>query len=362
MVLLPIDPIPPDPGAAEPAAGAGSAWERPAGALGRAAAAPFAVLGSDGAFLVVWEHHGEGEPDVMVCRREPGPRGEWGEPLRLDTDPPGSARSLEPRLAVGPRGRVIAAWQDARGGRTHIRANRSTDGGVTWLAADVAVSAESPGPATLPSVAFDSAGAAWVAWEDGRDGARDIRLARSPDGGTTWEPDLRVDSDPPGTAASWHPQIVALPDTTLLVVWWDERDGLADLYVRRPVPGHGGPAPPEVRLDPGGAGATRSHGAHPARHGPEVSIRWQEGDGPESPWLTRTSSDSGRSWGPVRPGPPVPAHGLDPLPVVTAGGDTLIVRCVEGPDGPELAARWQPASGRPEGSGVSGRGSDRPGE
>jgi hypothetical protein len=205
---------------------------------------------------------------------------------------------------------VLVAWQDGRGGTDHIRVNRSTNGGRTFAVADVAPdalarSSTPSGPATMPALAVDVDGRAYVAWEDRRSGERDIYLACSPDGGVTWQPPSRVDSDPPGRGISYHPQIVAFSRGRVLVCWWDERDGLADVYVRRSTDGGASWTGPEIRLDPGPPARTPSHEVRVETRRRSVTLLWVEGrdpppSGPLRTLASRTSTDRGRTWGAVR--------------------------------------------------------------
>jgi len=271
-------------------------FERPPGA-DAAAAAPELAVAPDGSALLAWESRLHGEPDVLFSRRDPGAGGRWLDPpVRLDGDAPGAARSLEPRLATGPAGRVYAVWQDGRWGRDAVVFVRSTDGGRRWSEA-TRLGAARDAASSMASLAV-AAEDVWVAWEDLRDGDRDIRVARSRDGGVTWSEDERVEADEPGRAASYHPQLVAWEDGGLLVVWWDERDGLADLYVRRR--DAAGAWAPEIRLDPGEPGATPSRDARVAADGDRVLIAWREGgDGPPARLVVRESRDRGATWAPL---------------------------------------------------------------
>jgi hypothetical protein len=295
--LLPLLAAPLEGGAASPSP------EDPAGKDHGSAAAPFGILGGGGAFLLAWESRsGAGaEPDIFFNRREPGERGAWlDEPRRLDTDEPGAARSLEPRLAAGPGELVFAVWQDPRTGKDDIRFNRSTDGGFTWLREDVRVNTGRAGEAaaSMPAIAADGRGRVYVAWEDRRDGYRDIRFNRSTDAGLTWWPeDRRLDSDGAGSGISYHPQIVAWEDGTVLVCWWDERDGLAELYVRRSTDAGETWPEAEVRLDPGKAGEAASHGARLAVAGDDAAVVWEEIRGTQkAAILLSVSRDRGASW------------------------------------------------------------------
>ena len=304
------------------------------------ASAPACVLTEDGAFLVAWESRDDGERDVLVRRRDPADG--WSAPsLRLDTDAPGAARSLEIRLAVGEPGHVHCAWQDSRHGKDDVFLNRSTDGGRTWLAEDVRVGTTSPGSSTSSMIALaaDREGRAYLAWEDRRDGDRDVYFTRSTDAGVTWEAERRLDSDPPGAAISYHPQLACWDDGTVVAIWWDERSGLADLYVRRSTDGGVTWGPPETRLDPGEPGAAASRDAKLAVSGDRIVVAWEdEVENREKDVHVRVSVDRGGSWGPdvvfaervgYRPGGAspeldVPNRLEDPRPAIDASGRVVV--------------------------------------
>jgi hypothetical protein len=306
----------------------GPAEEDPArGGSGRPSA-PVLLRARDGGYLAAWESvEAGGRHDVLFSRRSPGERGEWSAPpVRLDTDAPGAARSLEPRLARGTAGLVVAAWQDARSGCDDVHVNRSTDGGRTWLARDVRVESDLPGAAasSMISLASDGALGFYLAWEDQRSGDRDIYFTRSLDGGATWETDRRVDSDDRG-GASFHPQIACWPDGALAVVWWDERDGLGDVYVRRSTDAGASWDGAETRLDEGEVGACASHDVRLAVEEDSLFVRWREGLGEVTVDVERVSADRGGTFAP----PSRPARAMLPAGAVReadGGVATLDVR------------------------------------
>src|SRR2546425_948717 len=61
----------------------------------------------------------------------------------------------------------------------------------------------------------------YVTWFDGRDGAYDIYVQASHDGGATWmEAPVRVDEDTPGSAYSASPRL-AVDGQRVAIVWED---------------------------------------------------------------------------------------------------------------------------------------------
>ena len=302
-----------------PYCGPDTPFEQPTrGILGEAAAP---VLASDGkGVFVVWEHRVLGEPDILFTRREAREGGAWDEtPRRLDTDPPGAARSLEPRIATGVPGTLHVVWQDGRDGSDGIRTNRSTDGGRQWLEADVLLDDAPAGASisSMPGIAADRAGWVGVVWESQRDGERDIRFRRSVDRGESWEPARRLDSDAAGSGVSYHPQIVAWEGGDVAVVWWDERDGRADVYLRRSRDGGATWPEAERRLDPGAPGEETSRDVRLAVDGDRLALTWEEGTkGAGGRIVARQSTDRGATWGELR----TLGYGDDPSPLVGAGG------------------------------------------
>jgi hypothetical protein len=135
-----------------------------------------------------------------------------------------------PALTIGSGTNIFAAWRDNRNGNTDIYLNRSTDGGNTWQASDTRIDTDTAGAAGsfAPSIAADTAGHVYVAWEDNRNMAHtDIYLRRSNDAGVTWSAaDQRVETDP-FPHDSHTPVALAVSATTAAVVWLDDRYGLA---------------------------------------------------------------------------------------------------------------------------------------
>src|SRR5262245_33277324 len=105
---------------------------------------------------------------------------------------------------------------------------RSTDGGATWGGPTRLT--EAPGPSARPSIAMAGKGL-HVVWFDGRDGNLEVYYKHSPNAGATWGPDVRLTDAP---ADSMHPTVAATGNATH-VVWFDQRDGDAEIYYKQTV-------------------------------------------------------------------------------------------------------------------------------
>jgi len=141
---------------------------------------------------VVGEQGKGKDGDVMAWRSLDGGKS-WSEPVRVN-DVPGSAREGLHAMAFGGRDTLFAAWLDLREKGTRIYGATSTDGGASWSANHLVY--ESPSGTVCqcchPSVAVDGSGVVLVMFRNALEGSRDMYLARSANGGKTFEPAQKV--------------------------------------------------------------------------------------------------------------------------------------------------------------------------
>ncbi len=275
--------------------GKGSALARVEEVGGPVASAPAIAVASDGSTLLAWEESAGGERWIAFRRRSPGSEGRWSEgSVRLDGAPAGS-QALEPRLAIAGE-RAFLAWQDDRLGAQTVFVRRSTDLGRSWPFLEERLDPEAAESETSSMASLGARGDRLVAvWEARGTGERVIRARMSAGAGATWNAGVaRLDS--PG-GASYHPQAAAFDDGSVLVVWWDEADGLSDLMARTSANG-GAAWDAPIRLDPGEPGGAASRDASLASHGRFAAVAWEdESGGLERETLVRLSPDAGRTWG-----------------------------------------------------------------
>ncbi len=142
----------------------------------------------------------------------------------------------DPDVVVGPEGNVYVVWEEWRHVEGSVYLARSTDGGISFEA-DLRVD---PGDSVaayrsdlvrFPCVAVDGAGivyAAWVSWSGSETGS--VYCARSVDQGVSFEAPVLV-SDSDVNDRAW-PRIAGDPRGGVYLVWGDFRNSedIIDLY------------------------------------------------------------------------------------------------------------------------------------
>ena len=132
-----------------------------------------------------------------------------------------------PALAVGGDGQPIVAWITGSHGSNTVLVARPGDETPPARVSPSGTSVDSLHQA--PGLAIGPGGEVYVTWSaskpkpEGVLFASDLYLARSLDGGRTFEPPLRVNDDRPISHA--FEDLAVTPDGTVLVGWIDSRDG-----------------------------------------------------------------------------------------------------------------------------------------
>jgi hypothetical protein len=166
-------------------------------------------------------------------------------------------------------GRVYVVWRDERQGPSDVWFNVSKDGGLTWAVAPIRVK---QGRGNATGVHMTCSGSrVYVVWEDDRDGEtgyENIYMNFTADEGATWEQDdIAIDNDPDGFAISLGPR-VALWNGRVHVVWYDQVEGAPDVYMATSANGGKRFGPP-VRV----SGSQEDDGAGAAWSGnPEIAL------------------------------------------------------------------------------------------
>jgi hypothetical protein len=154
----------------------------PGGWSSREGNPPVAVVAADGTLAVAWagaaglfpaSGYGGITEDIWLARLDA--QG-WSAPRRVNDDA-GLAPQLRPALAGGPGGVLFMAWQDQREGRRDIYfAEIAADGRVR---ANRRINDDTgDGEQGSPALAADAQGNVTIVWEDWRSGAPEVYTAR----------------------------------------------------------------------------------------------------------------------------------------------------------------------------------------
>ena len=130
---------------------------------------------------------GDGHDGDLVAWRSTTGGVRWEFPARV-SDYPGSAREGLHAMAAGPKGEIACAWLDVRSGKSEVFCALSADEGKTF-SADRLVYRSPEGSVCeccAPSIAIDAHGALHVMFRNELDGARDLYVTDSSDGGKTF--------------------------------------------------------------------------------------------------------------------------------------------------------------------------------
>ena len=138
----------------------------------------------------------------------------------------GVGAAFLPTLAVGDDVTIYVAWTDERPGFNYkqVYFSKSTDGGLTFTP-DVLVNDTAGGiknhPHRNPSMAVDSAGVIYIAYDDGRNGPGnyDIYFSKSTDGGFTFPNDVLVNDTIGDILNDTRPALALSKDSDIYISW-----------------------------------------------------------------------------------------------------------------------------------------------
>ena len=203
-------------------------------------------------------------------------------------------------LYAAPAGALYAAWLAADGDKSGTYVARSTDGGRTW-AAPARVSAGESCPCCRTALASGGGDTVYVAWRQvfpvDSGTVRDVVVARSADGGTTWQEPVRVHADDWVFDGCPHagPSLQVDGAGRVHVAWWTGKPGAAGVYYAHSADGARSFSEP-VAL--GVAEFSRpAHVQLALGDGGLVAAAWDDGTLRVPQVVLRVSRDGGESFG-----------------------------------------------------------------
>jgi hypothetical protein len=145
---------------------------------------------------------------------------------------PHNGGAFTPRIAVDSAEALHVVWGDTLNGAKRVVFTRSLDLGASF-SEPVDIS-HSTGNAFEPEIAVDSGDGINVVWEDDREGAKAIMVARSTDGGASFSTPLKISQ---GTGEASEPHIAADDSGRAYVSWVQEVDGTLQAFFTRSTDG-----------------------------------------------------------------------------------------------------------------------------
>jgi hypothetical protein len=223
-----------------------------------------------------------------------------------DLDEPDTVESFDARMCVAGNGTIYVVWRDARVGPSDVWFNRSDDGGQTFLSSPILVK---QGPGNASGVQLACAGErVYVVWEDDRDGEtgyQNIYVNFSTNSGDDWlAADVALDNDPDGLAISLGPQI-RLSGNKVHIVWYDQLEGAPDVYMSTSING-GRKFEEPIRVsgdreDESGAGEYWSGNPQmEVDSAGRIYVVWEDTRNGRQDIFASVSSTEGRSFGPQK--------------------------------------------------------------
>jgi hypothetical protein len=169
---------------------------------------------------LVWHDEAQGDWEIYYMR-SPDYGATWEEPVRLTNQ---FDISAWPSVAVsGPLVHIV--WHDWRDGNKEVYYKRSADNGTTWVE-DIRLTFAD---ADSRYAQIDASGSfVNIVWQDNRDGDYEIYSICSTDGGLTWKQEQRLtyESSPSEYAA------VSVSGSVSHIVWQDMMSGLYQIYYK----------------------------------------------------------------------------------------------------------------------------------
>ena len=227
----------------------------------------------------------------------------------LNDDPEGDYDAITPTIAVeydpsaGPDRDIYITWTDNRAGAHDVWFTRGVNG-YNFLEPEVRLDTDPPGSAysARPQVGFDGIGGVYVAWEDSRDGGNDVYVGRSRDRGYNWElSDTRVDGgDGGGESDAFGVQLVVDQGSEVpaaYVAWHDERNGGRDIFLNYTLDAGDSWRDEALRIDNDGEGASDSFYPSLVADGGRVLVAWHDDREIGFDVLIRGSENGGLNWG-----------------------------------------------------------------
>ena len=185
------------------------------------------AMNGSGNFVIAWQDWRNGYADIYLQRFNLS-----GIAQGVNTkanDDAGSLMQYHPTIAINEAGNFVSAWMDKRNGNSDVYFQRfNSDGtaqGVNTKANDDTGNEE---PFETPTIAMDGGGNIVIAWWDDRNGNADVYFQRFNSSGTSQGVNTKVNNDTT-SAGQVFPTIAVDGVGNFVIAWMD----WSDIYFQR---------------------------------------------------------------------------------------------------------------------------------
>jgi hypothetical protein len=173
---------------------------------------------------VVWFEFTAGNAEIFY-KRSTDQGITWAATQRLCWT---SGFSLEPAITADSSGNIHVIWSDNSPGNNEIYYKKSPDKGVTW--APLRKLTWTAGESAYPRIVFDAWDNIHLVWMDNTPGNAEIYYKVSTDGGVSWSAAQRLTST---SGNSFNPFLAVDTYGNLHVVWHDDTPGNFQIYYKK---------------------------------------------------------------------------------------------------------------------------------
>lgn len=196
---------------------------------------PKIAIGPDGSFIIAWDDHrrekeiGYYALEDVYAQRFNSNGVPQGKNFQVNDDV-GIYEHCSPDVVIGPEGQSLIVWMDERNGQADIYAQRYDESGNKIGVNFQVNDDESLKDQWLPAIAMDSQGQSIAVWFDERNGNQEIFGQKFNPSGEKEGNNFRV-SDNRNTRKDW-PSIAANTKGLFGVIWQEEKDDSLSIRIQ----------------------------------------------------------------------------------------------------------------------------------
>jgi len=189
---------------------------------------PRTAVDASGNQYIVWSDNSSGDYDIYIQKISSAGTVQWSSPTKVNSDT-GSSNQKNPDIAYY-NNELYITWQDERNDAGDIFFNRINTSGTKLLGSDIKINSDTgSNTQTLPHIAIDTTGDAYISWLDNRNGSTDIYIDKINNTGIAqWGSEIKVNSNLATNISSYD--IAQDNDAETHIAWTDNRNGNYDIF------------------------------------------------------------------------------------------------------------------------------------